>query len=142
MNYCIKEKGLEVFAYVIMSSHVHLVCRTNEPFSLSGVLRDFKKYTSKQFIGIMVEAGESRREWLMDKFSFEAKKRGRAINFKIWKDDNHAIEIGEYIRIEQKVNYIHENPVRAMIVQFPEDYIFSSARDYAGSKGYVEILKY
>ncbi len=142
LNYCSKEKGLEVFAYVIMSSHVHLVCRTKEPYDLSEVLRDFKKFTSKQFIKIMDEAGESRKKWLLDKFSFEAKRIGRAINFKIWKDDNHAIEMGECIDIEQKINYIHENPVKAMIVQHAEEYIFSSARDYSDVKGYVEIVKY
>ncbi len=142
LNYCINQKGLEVFAYVIMSNHVHMVCRTKEPYNLSEVLRDFKKFTSKQFIKLMDEVGESRKKWLKDKFSFEAQRRGRASNYKIWKDDNHALEIGEYIDIEQKINYIHENPVKAMIVQHAEDYIFSSARDYSDDKGYVEIVKY
>ena len=142
LNYCIKEKGLEVFAYVIMSSHVHIVCRTKEPYNLSEVLRDFKKFISKQFIKLMDEFGERRKEWLKDKFSFEAQIRERASNYKIWKDDNHALEIGEYIDIEQKINYILENPVKAMIVQHAEDYIFSSARDYSDDKGYVEIVKY
>jgi len=142
LNYCIKEKNLEVFAYVIMSSHVHLVCRVNEPGKLSDVTRDFKKFTSKEFIKIMDEIGESRKEWLLKSFSFEAQRIGRAKNYKIWKDDNHAVEIGEYIDIEQKVNYIHENPVKAMIVENAEEYIFSSARDYADNKGYVEITKY
>jgi hypothetical protein len=52
------------------------------------------------------------------------------------------LEIGEYIDIEQKVNYIHENPVKAMIVKKSEDYIFSSAGDYANKIGYVNIIKY
>ncbi|MBK9670723.1 MAG: hypothetical protein IPO70_00340 [Bacteroidetes bacterium] len=110
--------------------------------NLSQVLRDFKKFTSKQFIKLMDEVGESRKKWLKDKFSFEAQRRGRASNYKIWKDDNHALEIGEYLDIEQKINYIHENPVKAMIVKHAEDYIFSSARDYSDDKGYVEIVKY
>ena len=133
---------MEVFAYVIMSSHIHIVCRTKEPYTLSEVLRDFKKFTSKIFIKLMDEIGESRKNCLMEKFSFEAKRIGRATNFKIWKDDNHAIELGEYINIDQKINHIHENPVKAMIVQHAEDYIFSSARDYSDIKGYVEIVKY
>ena len=142
LNYCINEKHLEVYAYVIMSSHVHIVCRVNEPGNLSDVVRDFKKFTSKEFINIMDEIGESRKEWLLKRFSFEAQRAGRAKNFKIWKDDNHAIEIGEYIDIEQKVNYIHENPVKAMIVNHSYEYIFSSAGDYADKKGLVDITKY
>jgi len=125
-----------------MSSHMHIVCKVNEPGNLSEVVRDFKKFTSKEFIKIMDEIGESRKEWLLKRFSFEAQRIGRAKNYKIWKDDNHAIEIGEYIDIEQKVNYIHENPVKAMIVEKSEDYIFSSAGDYANKIGYVNIIKY
>jgi hypothetical protein len=63
------------------------------------------------------EIVESRKEWLIKRFSFEAQRIGRAKNYKIWEDDNHAIEIGEYIDIGQKINYIHENPVKAMIVE-------------------------
>jgi hypothetical protein len=121
---------------------MHLVCKVNEPGNLSDVIRDFKKFTSKEFVKMMDEIGESRREWLLKRFSFEAQRIGRAKNYKIWKDDNHAIEIGEYIDIEQKVNYIHENPVKAMIVEKAEDYIFSSACDYADKVGLVKISKY
>jgi putative transposase len=107
-----------------MSSHIHIVCKVNEPANLSDVVRDFKKFTSKEFVKMMDEIGESRKQLLLKRFSFEAQRIVRAKNYKIWKDDNHAIEIGEYIDIEQKINYIHENPVKAMIVEHAEDYIF------------------
>ena len=139
LNYCIKEKNMELFAWVIMSSHVHLVVRVKEPDKLSNVLRDFKKFTSKSIIQLVNEISESRREWLLAKFSDEANRIGRAKNYKIWKDDNHAIEIGGYIDVETRVNYLHQNPVNAMIVQQGEQYIFSSAADYAGGKGLVKI---
>ena len=142
LNYCIQQKGLVVYAYVIMSSHVHLICKVKEPEKMSDVLRDFKKFTSKEFIRLINEIAESRREWLLDKFAFEAKRIGRAKKYKIWRDDNHAIEIGEYIDIEQKASYIHENPVNSMLVKNAEDYVFSSAADYADIKGYVNVTKY
>ena len=50
--------------------------------------------------------------------------------------------LGEYIDIEQKIKYIHENPVKCMIVHNEIDYIFSSAKDYADGKGLVPISKY
>ncbi|NUM31102.1 MAG: transposase, partial [Bacteroidetes bacterium] len=53
LNYCIKAKNLEVFSYIIMSSHIHLICKVNEPNNLSEVLRDFKKFTSKEIIKTM-----------------------------------------------------------------------------------------
>jgi putative transposase len=141
LNYCIEEKGLGIFGYVIMSSHVHLLCKVNEPNKLSEVLRDFKKHTSKQFIKVINEVGESRKEWMLNKFAYEAQRIGRAENYKVWKDDNHAIEIGDYIDIEQKLNYIHNNPVTAMLVGSAEEYIFSSAIDYNDGKGLVKIIK-
>jgi hypothetical protein len=103
------------------------------------VLRDLKKFTSKQIIKAIEEIPESRSKWLLDKFGFEARRTRRAKNYKVWKDDNHAIEIEDYISIESKIEYIHNNPVSAMIVSKPEDYIFSSAIDYAEGKGLVNV---
>ena len=113
-----------------MGSHFHIVCRVVEPFTLSNFLRDFKKFTSKEISNKIIEIGESRREWLLNKFEFEAKKSGRVKDFKIWTDDNHAIEIFGYINIEEKINYIHQNPVKAMIVYSAEQYVFISAIDF------------
>lgn len=141
LNYCIKRKGLDVFAWVLMSNHLHLMVKAKEGFVLSHIIRDFKKFTSKQIANKILEIGESRREWLLDKFAFEAKRIGRAKNYKIWTDDNHAICLDKTEWIEQRLNYIHDNPVRQLIVQNPEDYLFSSAVDYADGKGYVEIIR-
>ncbi len=48
LKYCQKHKGLEIYAYCIMSSHIHLLCKANETALLSNVIRDFKTYTSKK----------------------------------------------------------------------------------------------
>lgn len=141
LNYCVKEKGLVVYGWVIMSNHIHLLCRCKEEFKFSDFLRDFKKFTSKQFIHKMDTINESRKEWLLNKFSFEAKRTRRAENYKIWKDDNHAILMDD-IDLMEKLNYIHENPVRAGLVNNCEDYNYSSAKDYAGIKGLVDIKKF
>lgn len=142
MNYCIAKKGWEINAWVLMTNHLHLICRTKEPFRISDIIRDFKKFTSKKLIQTIQDIPESRKEWLLDKFNFEARRTRRAENFKLWKDDNHALnldELGGDI-VLQKINYIHNNPVRAGIVANPEDYIYSSAGDYINDiKGLVNI---
>jgi hypothetical protein len=124
-----------------MSSHIHIACRVAEPFTLSIFLRDFKKFTSKEISNKIIEIGESRREWLLNKFEFEAKKSGRVKDFKIWTDINHAVEIFGYISVEEKVKYIHEYHVKAMIVYSAEQYVFSSAIDYADGIGLIKITK-
>jgi putative transposase len=141
LNYCIENKGLEVFAWVIMSNHIHLILRAKNNFILSHIIRDFKKHTSKEISSSIINIPESRREWILNKFSFEAIRTGRAKNYKIWSDDNHAICLDTNEWIEQRLEYIHQNPVKQMIVFKPEDYIFSSAIDYSGGKGLVKILK-
>ena len=138
LNYCTYKKGLVLHAWVLMTNHLHFIGRCEEPFKMSDFLRDFKKFTSKQLAATIKEIPESRRDWLLDKFNFEARKTNRAENNKIWQDDNHPIDLHD-IDPDQKLNYIHENPVKAGIVEFPEQYLYSSARDYIGIKGLVDI---
>lgn len=138
LNYCIANKGLRVNGWVIMTNHIHLVCRAEMPYRLSDVLRDFKKHTSKKITEAIHEIPESRRAWLLDRFSFKARRTKRAEFFKLWTDDNHAIDLTNIDAME-KINYIHENPVRAGWVDYPEQYRYSSARDYAGGKGLVAV---
>lgn len=134
LNYCISHKNLEVYAWVLMTNHLHLVARVHPPFRMSDVILDFKKFTSKRLSESIIQLPESRREWLLHKFHYHAKVTGRAKEYKVWRDDNHAIclEGGSFIR--QKIDYIHNNPIAAMIVSEAQDYLFSSASFYAGSK--------
>ena len=61
MQYCIKQKGLQVVAYVIMSNHIHLIVQSSTD-DLSGIIRDFKKYTVRRIIESIELVPESRRE--------------------------------------------------------------------------------
>ena len=129
LNYCIKEKGLSVHAYVYMTSHIHLIVTAFDG-ELQNVIRDFKKFTSKKLVEAIQEHPESRREWLLRKFSYEAQKSGRAKNYKLWQDGFHPVILDTLEKIEQRVNYIHYNPVAAEIVFHERDYVNSSCRNY------------
>jgi hypothetical protein len=61
--------------------------------------------------------------------------------FQLWRNDNHPIELDSNFIIDQKMEYIHNNPVVARIVDEPKNYIYSSARDYEGIKGLLDIEK-
>ena len=130
-----------MFAYVIMSNHLHLIVRAKQGFKLSEILRDFKKFTSKAIVKRIIELHDSRIEWLLNKFAFEARRTRSAKYFKFWLDDNHAICLARRELIAQKLNYIHQNPVKQMIVSNPVDYLFSSAIDYADGRGFVKISR-
>lgn len=141
LNHCIKTKGLECYAWVVMSNHMHLVCRSCAPFRLSDVIRDFKKYTSKKLVHAISTLPESRREWLLHKFRYSAQSTGRAAEYKLWQDGYHGVCLeGGGIRLQQRIEYIHNNPVRQMIVARPEHYLYSSAVDCCGGKGLVHVV--
>ncbi|MBI0397949.1 transposase [Cyclobacterium marinum] len=131
LAYCRKEKGLFLFGYVIMTNHLHLVVQQRNA-KLSGWVRDFKKFTSKKLLKLIIEnPQESRKEWLKIIFAYHAKFNKRAGEMQFWTQENHAIELYRTEMIESRMNYIHENPVRAGIVEKPEDYMCSSARNRA-----------
>lgn len=138
LRYCQDNKGLEIFAFVIMSNHVHLVVRSRNN-NLSGTIRDFKSFTSKEILNAINEENESRKEWMLTLFSMAAARHKRNSEFQFWTHENHAVELLSNKFIDQKIDYIHQNPVRAGIVEHPEEYIYSSAGFYAGRGGLIEL---
>jgi len=131
LAYCRKEKGLRIFAYVIMSNHIHLIVRAEGKLTLSEVLRDFKKYTSRQILETIGKANESRKEWMLHVFRYYARYNANNRTYQFWIQDNHPIALVSPKVIWQKVDYIHQNPIRAAWVEKAEDYLYSSARNYA-----------
>lgn len=134
LAYCQKNKGLELFAWCLMTNHVHLIARAAESNKLSDILRDFKKFTSKAVLKAIAENDrESRKEWILTYFKTEKGNR-------FWRGDNKPIELWSNKVIDQKLSYLHNNPVEEGLVFKPEDYVYSSAVDYAGGKGILDII--
>lgn len=139
MQFCRLNKSLKVHAYVVMSNHVHTIW-TAEQNNLSDIIRDFKTHTSKQFTAYIQENGcESRNEWLLYMFKFYANRTARNKIFKVWKGNSHPEEIHLKDFFEQKLHYIHGNPVRAGIVAEQSHYLYSSAQFYQLNSGLMEI---
>ena len=138
LKYSQKNKGLEIFAYVVMSNHVHLIVRSDTE-NLSQTIGDIKKFTSKKIINSIIEEPESRREWLLFMFERAAKKHKRNKKYQLWTHENHAIHLYSDKFIKERLMYIHDNPVKAGIVEKAEDYLYSSARNYASMDAILNI---
>jgi putative transposase len=139
LKFCQREKGLELFAYVIMSNHVHFIARSNK-LPLQDIIRDFKKYTSVEIIKqIQDNPNESRKNWMLWIFGSAGRHNPNNTHFQLWQQEYHAIELYSNAVIDTKINYIHQNPVRAGIVVNPEDYLHSSARNYLGYQDLIII---
>jgi len=130
-TFCRQTKGLELFAYVIMTNHIHCIMRSKNG-DLSDLVRDFKKHTSKQILkGIDENRKESRKKWLQMIFAYHAKFNKRSDTQQLWTHEGHAVELSTNNMIDTGLTYIHDNPVRAGWVEQAEDYLYSSARNYA-----------
>lgn len=138
MQVCRKNKHLKIGAYAIMSNHMHVIWQSQSG-NLSGTIRDFKSYCTKQFISAIEKENESRKEWMLYMFQFHANRTNKNKFYKVWTNDNHAEEILSDDFLRTKLNYIHQNPVRAGIVDEAEHYLYSSARNYSGGRGLMEI---
>lgn len=116
-----------------------MVVHADGDFTLSEILRDLKKHTAKEIIYQIQEEPESRKEWLLMEFENAGKNLKHIKNYKFWQDGNHPKEINTNKFLNEKVNYIHMNPVEDMLVQHPEDYLYSSARNYAEPDYLIEV---
>ncbi|WP_436516096.1 REP-associated tyrosine transposase [Ekhidna sp. To15] len=138
LKFCQKEKGLVIHAWCLMPSHLHMIV-SSETGSLSEIMRDFKKFTSKTIISELDQINESRKEWLIRAFKQSGRNLNRIKEFKVWQDGNKPKAIVSNSFLDEKLMYIHQNPVDAEMVDEPEDYLYSSARDYCGIKGLLEV---
>ena len=141
LQYCQRNKGMEIFGWCLMPSHLHLIARSNGENELSDIIRDFKKYTSRKIVDQILEQPESRREWMLNQFEYAGRHLKEIKNYKFWQSGNHAEIIYSPKFFYNKLDYIHKNPVIDMIVAREEDYLFSSARNYADLDYLIEIIK-
>jgi REP element-mobilizing transposase RayT len=122
-----------------MTSHIHLITSSREGYKLQETIRDMKKFTSKQLINLIKTIPESWREWMLNKFEDEANRTKRGQDYIVWQEGYHAKQIVTNNFLDQKLNYIHENPVKAGFVSKAVDYIYSSARNYSAEIGVIEV---
>jgi len=127
LEYCRKNKGLEIFSYVIMPNHLHLILRSKEK-PLSDTIRDFKTYTSKELFKLIKEnPKESRKEWMILLMKQAGKYNSSNVNHQFWQRDNQPIKIWDNRQFKIKENYIHQNPVVTGFVAHAHDFLYSSA---------------
>jgi len=141
-RYCQKEKGLEIYAWCIMTSHVHLIIDTHGN-NMEDILRDLKRHTSEKLRSVITTNNkESRKEWMLWMMQRAGQKNSNNSHFQFWRQNNHPVELSTPEVIHQKLDYLHNNPVEAGFVLRPEDYMYSSATDYYTERpGLIDIYR-
>ncbi len=140
LDFCIKNKGMNLYGYVIMTNHIHMVVQS-ENGKLSDLIRDFKKFTARTILDTIESEPESRKDWMLKRFEFACRSHSRNEKYQFWQYGNHPEEVFTEKFLWQKLDYIHLNPVRAGIVEKASHYLYSSASNYVNGNGLLEIHK-
>lgn len=94
LQYCQSEKGMEIYAWCIMTNHMHLIFRSTKGQKPELLLGDFKRFTSKKLVQAVIDnPRESRKEWILDLFSKAGEKSSNVKDFQFWRHDNKPIEL-------------------------------------------------
>lgn len=128
MKYCKDNLGLEVYAYVFMTNHIHVIWKAKDGYSLSKIVQSFKRQTTKEIKKLILSDS---RKYIAGLIKTSKYKRS---SFQVWQENNYpeVIETGRFLKT--KLDYIHNNPVKKGLVSKPEFWTYSSASNYSGEK--------
>lgn len=122
LRHCQSEKGLIIYAWCLMTNHIHLIVGRRGESSIEEIVRDFKKFTSVQVCrAIESNAQESRKSWMLRLFQSAALDSKKHIKYKFWQNDYHLVELFSNELVDQKLEHIHDNAVKEGMVDKPED---------------------
>jgi len=139
-QYNIENKGLQIYGWCIMTSHIHMIIGSDGKMNLDKIVGEMKSYTSTRFKKLIKEnPQESRKEWLVWMFERAGKKNGNNNEWQFWQQHNKPLEITGQEMFDRTLDYIHQNPVVAGFVTRPEYWKYSSAQDFSGMKGLVQL---
>ncbi len=133
-KYLAKEKHFKLFAYVILENHLHLIASAPK---LSTAMQSFKGYTAHRLLELLEESGA---KTLLDQFRYFKKRHKTETTYQLWEEGNHPKQIRTDETMWQKVEYIQMNPVKRGYVDDPLHWRYSSARNYAGQEGLIDVV--
>lgn len=143
LNEYIEHRGLVVYAWCLMTNHLHFMAQTRNGQGISFLTRELKKFTTQRVFSAIDIEPDYRREWMLKRFELNSVRLKRIEKFQLWQDSCNAahIDLAQPSVVKQQLEHIHENPVRDEIVESAADYLYSSARDYEGFKGLIRVRR-
>jgi REP element-mobilizing transposase RayT len=124
VNFYREKFGFKLWGYVIMPEHIHLMIHLGDKNDLSKIMEQFKRYTSKQ---MLKQLKKDKKSHLIKPFTIANVKKEKHM---VWEEGFRGLGIRSERVFNIKMNYIHNNPVKRGLVEKPEDYTYSSYRNY------------
>jgi len=129
-----RERGVRIYGYVILENHLHWIAAADE---LAEQVGRFKSYTARRIIDVLQQRGFST---LLEELRYFKLRHKIDQAYQLWQEGNHPQQIQSDEMMRQKLEYMHANPVRRGYVDDPVHWRYSSARNYAGAKGLIEVI--
>lgn len=124
LKFCRTNKGLKLYAFVILDNHFHLIVSGD---NLSRTLGALKGFSSRQ---IIEQLKLDNKKWLLNQLAFYKIKYKTASTFQLWQEGFHPQLIVTEEMLVQKIENVHYNPVKRGYVESPEHWRYSSARNF------------
>jgi REP-associated tyrosine transposase len=143
LNHFIEHKGLNLYAWCLMTNHLHLLAQARDNCVIAEIEKEFKNFTTKKLLQDIDTEPDVRRVWMMQHFENFGNVLGFLKKFHVWQTCSTPVFVDPYKKetLIEYTEFIHSNPVRDRIVESGSDYLYSSARDYCGMKGLVNVIK-
>ena len=130
-----READFRLYGYVILENNLHLIAASE---NLSHDMQRFKSYTAKQIIAHLEQRRSAK---LLELLAFFKRAHKQETTYQVWEEGNHPQIVESEAVMRQKLDYIHQNPVKRGYVDHPEHWRYSSARNYAGQEGLIEVIR-
>jgi REP element-mobilizing transposase RayT len=133
-RYLQEQRGFELFGYVILENHLHLIASSPD---LGREMKDFKSFTARRILDLL----ETQRvTMLLEQLAWRKGRHKTESRYQLWQEGNHPQMIQDEEMLRQKLEYIHNNPVKRGYVDDPTHWRYSSARNYAGTTGLIDVV--
>jgi len=133
LEFCCNQYNMKIYAFVIMENHFHLIVGAKDLFT---PMQSLKSFTSKK---LLESIKEKRLDWILNQFAFFKAKHKTQSSYQVWQEGYHPQEIRDWDMMRQKMEYIHQNPVRRGYVERPEYWKYSSAGSILTGEALIKL---
>ena len=133
LAYLQKSDNLTIFSYVILENYLHLVAKSDD---IAKSMQKFKAYTAYELLELLKRKNAT---ILLKQFAFHKKAHKTKSTYQIWEEGFHPKLIQSEAMMFEKINYIHQNPVKRGYIEEAEYWRYSSAKDYKGIEGLLKV---
>ena len=133
LKYLQQTDNLKLYSYVILENHLHLIASSDD---IGKSMRKFKSYTAREILKLLQE---NNVKTILDQLAFYKKAHKKETTYQLWQEGIQPKLIVNDKMMMDRINYIHNNPVKRGYIEDAKCWRYSSARDYEDIKGLIDV---